>query len=436
MIELLNIVFQLIIFILLFSVGNFSVVSKKNTFELVDTNYEILSKNIIVQLNFILFLSFFNLSLDKIIYSYLIFLIVFLLINLRYFFSYKQILNIKVFFLFFICLVIFFNISFNLTLSWDTEKFWFQKVLNFYNGNSIDNLTNTNRSYNPYLGDLIWAFFWKLSLISEEYSGRLFYGFFYIVSISLLVSNLKTKHIYKFIIILLIIIGTYDYRILFSGNKEILIFSILCLMLHFMNKFFQKKSLNKNNEVLFFILSINLLLWSKQVGFVYLISLLIPLLFLSKLKLNNKLLILISSFTFYFLKLFIYKFYNFDLNLKSCCYNDFTISGILNKITFDRFLLVISYLFFYILQNFIFVIGFIFLSLGIRNKKFFFENSYLYLIIFLNLIFVIIIYILTDADLDLMLRTGIERLIFMFLPVFLLVIINYLNHFDKKFLKN
>ena len=436
MIELINIVFQLIIFILLFSVGNFSVFSKKNTFELVDTNYEILSKNIIVQLNFILFLSFFNLSLDKIIYSYLIFLIVFLLINLRYFFSYKQILNIKVFFLFFICLVIFFNISFNLTLSWDTEKFWFQKVLNFYNGNSIDNLTNTNRSYNPYLGDLIWAFFWKLSLISEEYSGRLFYGFFYIVSISLLVSNLKTKNIYKFIIILLIIIGTYDYRILFSGNKEILIFSILCLMLHFMNKFFQKNSLNKNNEVLFFILSINLLLWSKQVGFVYLISLLIPLLFLSKLKLNNKLLILISSFIFYFLKLFIYKFYNFDLNLKSCCYNDFTISGILNKITFDRFLLVISYLFFYILQNFIFVIGFIFLALGIRNKKFFFENSYLYLIIFLNLIFVIIIYILTDADLDLMLRTGIERLIFMFLPVFLLVIINYLNHFDKKFLKN
>ena len=111
MIELINIVFQLIIFILLFSVGNFSVFSKKNTFELVDTNYEILSKNIIVQLNFILFLSFFNLSLDKIIYSYLIFLIVFLLINLRYFFSYKQILNIKVFFLFFICLVIFFNIS-------------------------------------------------------------------------------------------------------------------------------------------------------------------------------------------------------------------------------------------------------------------------------------------------------------------------------------
>ena len=436
MIELINIVFQLIIFILLFSVGNFSVVSKKNTFELVDTNYEILSKNIIVQLNFILFLSFFNLSLDKIIYSYLIFLIVFLLINLRYFFSYKQILNIKVFFLFFICLVIFFNISFNLTLSWDTEKFWFQKVLNFYNGNSIDNLTNTNRSYNPYLGDLIWAFFWKLSLISEEYSGRLFYGFFYVVSISLLVSNLKAKYIYKFFLILLIIIGTYDYRILFSGNKEILIFSILCLMLHFMNKFFQKNSLNKNNEVLFFILSINLLLWSKQVGFVYLISLLIPLLFLSKLKLNNKLLILISSFIFYFLKLFIYKFYNFDLNLKSCCYNDFTISGILNKITFDRFLLVISYLFFYILQNFIFVIGFIFLALGIRNKKFFFENSYLYLIIFLNLIFVIIIYILTDADLDLMLRTGIERLIFMFLPVFLLVIINYLNHFDKKFLKN
>ena len=436
MIELIYIVFQLIIFISLFSIGNFFIVSKKNTLELVNSNYEILSKNIVVQLNLILILSFFNLSLDKIIYSYLIFLIVFLFINIRYFFGNKQILNIEICFLFFICLVIFFNISFNLTLSWDSEKFWFQKVLNFYNGSSIDNLTNTNRSYNPHLGDLIWSFFWKLSIISEEYSGRLFYGFFYVVSISLLVSNLKAKYIYKFIFILLIIIGTYDYRILFSGNKEVLIFSIFGLMLHIMNKFFQKNSLNENKEVLFFILSINLLLWSKQVGFVYLISLLIPLLFLSKLKLNKKLLILISSFIFYFLKLFIYKFYNFDLNLKSCCYNDFTISGILNKISFDRFLLIISYLFFYILQNFIFVIGFIFLALGARNRKFFSENNYLYLIILLNFIFVITIYVLTDADLDLMLRTGIERLIFMFLPVFLLLIINYLNHFDKKLLKN
>ena len=103
----------------------------------------------------------------------------------------------------------------------------------------------------------------------------------------------------------MIIIGTYDYRILFSGNKEVLIFSIFCLMLHTMNKFFQKNYLNENKEVLFFILSINLLLWSKQVGFVYLISLLIPLLFLSKLKINKKILILISSFLFYFIKLFI-----------------------------------------------------------------------------------------------------------------------------------
>ena len=83
-----------------------------------------------------------------------------------------------------------------------------------------------------------------------------------------------------------------------------------------------------------------------------------------------------------------------------------------------------------------FVIGFILFLLGLRNKKFLYNNFYLYLIILLNLIFIITIYIMTDADLNLMLSTGIERLIFMFLPVFLLLIINYINHFDKKFLKS
>ena len=55
--------------------------------------------------------------------------------------------------------------------------------------------------------------------------------------------------------------------------------------------------------------------------------------------------------------------------------------------------------------------------------------------IFLNFSFIITIYILTDADLDVMLRTGIERLIFMFMPVFIILIVNYINYFDKRLIK-
>ena len=127
-----------------------------------------------------------------------------------------------------------------------------------------------------------------------------------------------------------------------------------------------------------------MLLWSKQVGFVYLISLLIPLVLFFKINKNKKFIIIIFSILFYLIKLFVYKFYNFDLNLKSCCYNDFTIQGIIGKISFDRFLLILSYLAFYLFQNFIFIIGLIILMLGIKNKKFLLKNLYLYLMIFLN----------------------------------------------------
>jgi len=34
-----------------------------------------------------------------------------------------------------------------------------------------------------------------------------------------------------------------------------------------------------------------------------------------------------------------------------------------------------------------------------------------------------------------MLRTGIERLIFMFMPVFIILIVNYINYFDKRLIK-
>ncbi len=435
MIELINIFLQLFIFILIFSLGNFTGLKKTFLVERSNSLYEHYSYNIIVQLNLILFLSFLNINLDKIIYLYLFFIFFLVVYNFHFLLLKNLFLNCYVYFLCFVCLIIFLNISFNLTLSWDTEKFWFQKVLNFYNGYSIDNLNNTGRSYNPHLGDLIWAFFWKFSLISQEYSGRLFFGFFYIISICLLASNLKTKIIYKFIIVLLIILATYDYRILFSGNKEILIFSILCLMLNSLNKIQFNNVKNINKEILFFVLAANLLLWSKQVGFVYLISLVIPLIFLFKIGNNKKFFIITSCFLFYLVKLFIYKIYNFDLNLKSCCYNDFTIQGIMNKISFERLLLILSYLIFYIFQNFVFVVGFVFLIFGIKSKKFLSKNLYLYLMILINFLFVITIYILTDADLDLMLRTGIERLTFMFMPLFIILIINYINHFDKRLIK-
>ena len=88
----------------------------------------------------------------------------------------------------------------------------------------------------------------------------------------------------------------------------------------------------------------------------------------------------------------------------TCWFDDFSIDCIINKISIERLSLVLSYLIFYLFQNFVFIIGFVFLLLGIMNRIFLKNNLYLYWIIVFNFISIITIYTLTDANLDLMLR--------------------------------
>ena len=441
MIELTNIIIQNFLFFFLFFLPCTFVVKKFIYNNYVFDIFENVSFNILLYLNFLLLLSYFDIVITK---SLKIFIVLFLLyslinlINLRLYEIKKSLLRLEIVFLFITSLIIFFDIAFNLTFSWDTEKFWFEKVLNFSNGNSVENLVNISRSHYPYFFDMIWAFFWKFSLINNEYSGRLFFGFMYLISLSLLLNLLSLKRLIKFIFILLIILSTYNYREYFSGNKEIIVFSLISMSLYFLLKIKEKNEQNKNFniEIVFFLLSSNLLIWTKQEGFIYLLNLIFSLVFFINIKINKKIIIILSCCLFYLVKIFIYNYYNFNLDLKSCCYYDFTINGIINKISFERFFLIVFFIFFVILKNPIFIVGLFFGVLGVISKKFLFKNFYLYSLIVTNFISVVIIFIMTDADLEYMLKTGVERLIFMFVPVLILMIVQYYNFFNKNLIKN
>ena len=50
-----------------------------------------------------------------------------------------------------------------LSLGWDSDFRWIIKALNFVQGNNIDNLKNLVDPEYPYLGSLLWGFFWKIS---------------------------------------------------------------------------------------------------------------------------------------------------------------------------------------------------------------------------------------------------------------------------------
>ena len=434
MIEISYIIIQLFIFFFLFSL-NYQAINKSFLVNFKFNYFESFSISIVLQLNIILFLLFLNIGLEKIIKIFFTINLIILILNIYYLkliFFKEKFLDTKFVFLFLISLLIFFDISHELTLGWDAEKFWFLKALNLYHNNTIDSFANFVELRSPFLGGLIWAFFWKVSFISNEYAGRLFFAFVYIISIFTLVQNLKLSKLYKLTLTFLVILATYDYNILFSGNKEVLIFSFFCLMINCLYQISNQNFKNENYYIFFFIMTSNLLIWTKQEGFIYLISILLPLVFFLNIKINKKLLILFCVSFFYFFKIFIYKFYNLSLDLKSCCYNDFSVEGILSKISFERIVLIIEYLIFAISNNFLFIVGFIFIFLSLFNEKLKKKLSYLYAILFLNFSFVGFIYIMTDENLEYMLKTGIDRLIFMFLPVMILLLIEYINFFRRR----
>ena len=431
MTELIFIFIQLLMFIFLFFL-NILVVSNRYHQNFRISFFENITFNILVNINIILFLSFFNFNLIKIINIYLFLLGLIFLFSLRKLntiFYYK---NFNLYFLFFICIVLFIDIAFNLSLSWDAEKFWFIKTLNFFDNNSIENLKNVTHSWYPHLGSLLWALYWKISLIDYEYSGRLFYSFIYVSSILLLSDILKTNFVIKSILAILFILLTYEYFLISSGNQEILIFSLITMSMSYFYKLSNKNIKNQNFNIIVLLLICNSMIWIKQEAVVFSLIIILTLIFFFNLNLKKRILILISYFIFFIIRILIHKFYNFESIVHSDFQNDFSIITIIDKISFSRILLIIKFFFLSFFKNYLLDIGLVVLIFALFNKKFSLKIRYIYFFAFLNFSFVFVTYLITSADLLFMLKTGIDRLIYQFSPFIFLLIIEYINSFYKE----
>ena len=150
--EILIIFLQNFYFISLFVFPK--IISNKNiNFNLFDQ----ISVNIIIILNILLFFSFLNISYYILFISTLFISIVYFFLNFEY---YKKHLLNKNFIIFFIInLILSLDIAYELTFDWDTKSFWYQKVLNFYQNQSINNLANLPVPDWPHLSSFVWAFF-------------------------------------------------------------------------------------------------------------------------------------------------------------------------------------------------------------------------------------------------------------------------------------
>lgn len=399
-------IFLQIIFIAIFFSSTFLQLNKKITINSLGF-FGKTSMNLILILNIFLMLSFINIDL-KILYF------IFFVINFSIFIFNKinSIYKLNSYFLLLIFLTFLISIDLanNLYLGWDAKFFWYLKSLNFYENQSFENLKNIPAFDYPHLGSYLWQLFWKYPFNVYEYHGRIFYVFLYTFSIFLLFENLEINALKRIILILITILITYSYNINFSGNQEILVFSLIIIATKYsFYLFYNEKKINRFEIILVILGASNLLAWIKSEALFFALILIFSLLLTAKLKNNEKVIFILGSLLIIIFKSLI--FWKFQTVLSSFefqnTFGEINFINILNKIK-----IIIFYLTVYIIQIPIYlilapVIFFIFFNFKIDKVK-----LYIFYFALLNFFFIIIAFLFAMQDVEWQARVGMKRVLF------------------------
>ncbi len=313
MIEIINIFITLAIFLIFFSVPiNIWSVQKYRKINS-DSLFENYSLNFLIHVSVFLIISF----LDINYFHYFVLIMIFsTFFNLYHIFQIQNLqrhINFKLIFLFILInLIIYFKLAGDATLSWDGLENWFFKAQNFYfNYNFFDLINIRGIDYYPHLGGFLWGFFWKNSLLNYEYFGRFIYVFLFILSIFSLGDVIKQNFLIKTVFVFLVIILCYD-KFLFGGYQDILLFSFLI----FVSKYFYQYIIySKHKHLVQVFISLNLLPWIKNEGYIFVLIFSLSLLFiLDKIKHKKVIisLIVLSLILMVLKHLIFYKYLKFN----------------------------------------------------------------------------------------------------------------------------
>ncbi len=440
MIELFSI---LLSFLILFSISSFPLkVSFKDQKNFLNYSniFDVLFFNLTINVIIIFLISFTKLDYTK---YFLLIIVVSILFNLYNLIKIKNYLNffIQKKFIFFVILnfVIAIYLIANPILAWDGLENWYYKAQNFfYNYNFFDlKGLKGNNNYYPHLGTLIWGFFWKNSLLQYEYLGRLFFIYIYLLSIFSICELLNKSIQLKIIIISLIIFLSFD-DFLFRGYQEILLFSFFI----FLSKNFHIYTLNKKSaNLLICFICLNLIPWIKHEGFLFVLVFTFSMLFLFR-YFSKKFEIITFvglTWTLIFLKNFIFYKY-LDLNLVHGGGNkiigDF--NQIFEFISIFSFGLIVSIIK-YKIWIFIFISFYFFSTTKplSNNEKFFNKFFKVNLILFLLLLLGIYynLYINSSLSFKWWIDTTLDRLIYSYSGIFVIMIMLTINNIKNYNLK-
>ena len=424
MIEILNSLFLIISLFLIFSfpLSNKIIVERLGNYKLSFFDSYII--NILFISNCLLVLSFFEL---KILYicTVLYFLAIINLFYVKKKFFTNEIIIIS--FCIFFILIYFVHISAYPYLEWDASVNWIFKVLNFYNDNSFENLKNLPGVIEyPHIGTYLWAMFWKISFINDEFTGRIIYFFIYFTSIFAISNLIKTSITNRIFLIIFITLISYD-SILFSGYQECLLFSLCIMFLIILDK------IRKNQDTTLYIFSLilvgNLLIWTKNEGIFIICFLSIFLFYNNDLGTGKKNFIFLAFICLIFIKKLAYLYYfdNFFLGWKG--YEFITINELfsyasLMKLFGVGYQLIISFF-----KYPIYLISLIILILNFKKK--YLIKYWLFFIIYA--LFTCAIFFFTNDDRWYFhTAVGLDRIMYQTSGIYIFLIVEYFKEYIEK----
>tara|TARA_Y100000590_G_C15735469_1_gene1018368 strand:- start:1633 stop:2916 length:1284 start_codon:yes stop_codon:yes gene_type:complete len=424
MIEILNLFYLILAIFLIFSfpLNNIFLLKKISKYNY--NIFEVYSYNLLLILSFLLLLSFFKLNITYIFY----FLLFTSFVNIFTFnwLKFQKLLPVFIIFIIFL-LGYSLNISAYPHLEWDASVNWIFKVLNFKNNYSFENLNNVpGVTEYPHIGTYIWALFWKGSFFDHEYTGRIVFIFIYLLSFFLITSNLKLDNFKKIILLITIIILSFD-KILFSGYQEPIMFFLSVAFVIIVNKISQNKELFLN--YFFLILCANLILWTKNEGMFFLAFLSLFIILKKEIP-NNFKIILMAIFIFLILlkqNVYLYFFDNLFIGWKGYQFlkiNELFTLEILQRLPYLLYQVLIT--FFKYPIYLIFILSLTITLIKEKNLK----KNLNYIIFFIaNILMAISIFYLTkDPNWKFHAQVGLDRMLYQTSGVYLIFIVSFLRN--------
>ena len=392
--------------------------------------YDLICINIITQFTLYLILSFFFSNI-----SYLLFGIFFLSFILLFLFIVKNFIKIRnnifllvsIFLFFIIVICNFVTISYNVRLEWDAIAHWFWKVQNFYQGGKLENFKNLPYPFYPHWGTYLWSNFLRISYLDYEYFGRLYYAFIYIVSIFSITYSINKNY---FILVTCVVSFLIFDLFALGGYQEYLVFFFIT----FMSKLFfllTEKKISNNLFIIFILLILNLLIWTKQEGIIY--TFIFYFIFISLFKFNFK------KVLFFSLSLFSFIFIYFYLNnlLKGSGFFHEPIVNDFKKfkdfyLFFESFIYISYNLIISLIQRPVILLSIpLYFILMYKQKKNFFKLNFINLFFILNIFLVYSVFFHTVYPLEGVVPHVLDRLLLQTSGFYLIVLIYYFNFISK-----